>query len=42
MSMAKPTKETIYINGNFYVVDSKRENEYRVERVPNLDGKTGK
>jgi len=42
MSMAKPTKETININGNFYVVDSKRENEYRVERVPNLDGKTGK
>jgi hypothetical protein len=42
MSMAKPTKETININGKFYVVDSKRENEYRVERVPNLDDKTGK
>jgi hypothetical protein len=41
MSMARPTKETINLNANLYVVDSKRENEYRVERVPNLDGKTG-
>lgn len=42
MSMARPIKETININGNFYVVDTKRENEYRIERAPDYDTKTGK